>query len=530
MTVSVRHTGVVVVGSGIAGLTAALAHGDCTVVSKTTVGDGSSRWAQGGIAAALGADDAPSRHAADTLEVSGGLGDADVAALVTGAAPERVRWLAELGAVFDTGPDGAFSLGREAGHDRRRIVHANGDATGAEVMRALVAAAEIRPDIHRLDDTLVLDLLRDGHRVVGVLTRTSEGRLEAVLARAVVLATGGVGRLYRHTTNPREVAADGLAMAARSGVAIRDPEFVQFHPTALDTALDPLPLLTEALRGEGATLVDDSGRRYMPAVHPDAELAPRDVVARANWQQRREGPIFLDVRTIGAGFADRFPTVWAIAQRAGLDPRHDLLPVSPAQHYHMGGIASDDHGRTSHPGLYTCGEASSTGLHGANRLASNSLLEGLVFGARVAAAMRVDPAPAAPPSAVGVPADALALDGSGNGATAGDGDLHDRAIDELRTLMWDHVGLVRDADGLRGAIDRIDQLGPVLAGHPVGRNLVVAGRLVATAALARCESRGSHFRADHPEPVSDSAPTIVHPAPVPAIELALDHTTHGAPA
>ena len=455
MTVAVRRTSVVVVGSGIAGLTAALAHGDCTVVSKTSVGDGSSRWAQGGIAAALGPDDAPSRHAADTLEVSGGLGDADVAALVTGAAPERVRWLAELGAAFDTGPDGAFTLGREAGHDRRRIVHANGDATGAEVMRALVAAVRARPDIERLDDTLALDLLRDGPRIVGVLTRTPDGGLEAVLAPAVVLATGGLGQLYRHTTNPTEVTGDGLAMAARAGVTIRDPEFVQFHPTALATDLDPLPLLTEALRGEGATLVDEHGHRYLPAVHPDAELAPRDIVARANWRQRREGPIFLDARGIGPDFADRFPTVWAIARRAGLDPRHELLPVSPAQHYHMGGIACDEHGRSSHPGLYTCGEASSTGLHGANRLASNSLLEGLVFGARVAAAMRVDPAPAAPPSAAIVSADALTVEPVGNDTTA-------VAIDELRDLMWDRVGLERDADGLRWALERIDELAP----HP----------------------------------------------------------------
>ena len=511
--IEVRTVGSIVVGSGIAGLTVALAHGDCVVVSKTVTGAGSSRWAQGGIAAAVGDDDHPDRHAADTQQVSGGLGRAEIAELVTMAAPERIEWLISLGARFDTAADGTLTLGREAGHDRRRIVHANGDATGAEVMRTLVAATVARDDVERLDDTLVVDLLRDGDRVVGVLTVDARQRLVALVAPSVVLATGGIGRLYLHTTNPGEVTGDGLAMAARAGAAIGDPEFVQFHPTALDAALDPMPLLTEALRGEGATLVDEHGRRYMREVHPDAELAPRDVVARENWHRRHRGPIHLDARSIGPDFPDRFPTVWAIAQRAGLDPRVDLLPVSPAEHYHMGGIATDDDGRSSLPGLYSCGEAASTGLHGANRLASNSLLEGLVFGVRVAERMRTDRAGWTAPTSATVPDTALRLDHDTDA---------DTDIERLRRTMWEEVGLVRDADGLARASTTIAELTPRLATHPIGRNLVEVARLVTDAATARTESRGSHHRRDHPTPGAVVAHTVLHPMPAPATTIRVD--------
>ena len=511
--IAVRTVGSIVVGSGIAGLTVALAHGDCAVISKTVTGAGSSRWAQGGIAAAVGGDDHPDRHAADTQGVSGGLGRAEIAELVTMAAPERIEWLISLGARFDTAADGTLALGREAGHDRRRIVHANGDATGAEVMRTLVAATVARDDIERLDDTLVVDLLRDGDRIVGVLTVDSRRRLVAVVSPSVVLATGGIGRLYLHTTNPAEVTADGLAMAARAGAVIGDPEFVQFHPTALDAALDPMPLLTEALRGEGAILVDAHGHRYMVDVHPDAELAPRDVVARENWRQRRLGPIHLDARMIGPDFPDRFPTVWTIAQQAGLDPRVDLMPVSPAEHYHMGGIATDDDGRSSLPGLYACGEAASTGLHGANRLASNSLLEGLVFGARVAEQMRLDTADWTAPTTLAVPQTALQLDLACDGETD---------IERLRRTMWDDVGLERDADGLSRAAATIAELTPRLATHPIGRNLVETARLVTEAAAARTESRGSHHRRDHPTPSVAAAHTMLHTTPAPATTFTVD--------
>ena len=324
-----------------------------------------------------------------------------------------------------------------------------------------------------------------------------------------MLATGGLGRLYLHTTNPHEVTADGLAMAARAGVAIRDAEFVQFHPTALDSTLDPMPLLTEALRGEGAHLVDAGGRRFMLDVHDDAELAPRDVVARQIWLQRRRGPVYLDARMIGPRFPDRFPTVWQIAARAGLDPRVDLLPVSPAEHFHMGGIATDQRGRTSVSGLYACGEVSSTGLHGANRLASNSLLEGLVFGARVADAITDDRGPIGHDD-LRVPVQAFDLDFGRLGRPS-------RDIDALRTVMWDDVGVVRDETGLREAQAKIDELRPRLADHPVGRNLVDAALLVTRAALDRTESRGSHARADHTATSAVADHTVQRPEPAPTV-------------
>jgi L-aspartate oxidase len=281
----------------------------------------------------------------------------------------------------------------------------------------------------------------------------------------------------------------------------------------LHAELDPMPLLTEALRGEGAHLVDADGHRYMLDVHPDAELAPRDVVARENWLRRHHGPIYLDARMIGSDFPSRFPTVWAITQRAGLDPRTDVLPVSPAEHYHMGGIATDDRGRTSLAGLYACGEASSTGLHGANRLASNSLLEGLVFGARVAESMLADNVDIAPPGRASVPDTALELDH----------DLCAEAeIEQLRRTMWDNVGLVRDGGGLAEASAIIAGLVPLLAAHPVGRNLVDAARLVTDAAIARTESRGSHHRRDHPSPAEPAVHTTVHPVAAPSITIDLE--------
>ncbi len=510
MTSAVRYIDTIVVGSGVAGLTTALMAGDCAVVSKSVLGAGSSRWAQGGIAAAVADDDGPALHAADTLKVSGGLGDRAMAEIVTGGAPERVEWLLRLGADFDTDGSGELSLGREAGHSRRRIIHADGDATGAELMRTLVRATRRRTDITVLDNFFVIDLVMQDERVVGVHGIDEHGAHATILAQAVVLATGGIGRVYRHTTNPREVTGDGLAMAARVGAKIRDPEFVQFHPTALATNHDPMPLLTEALRGEGAVLIDDEGRRYMPDIHPDAELAPRDVVARANWEALRHGPILLDATNIGADFPERFPTVFNYATMAGIDPRTDPLPVSPAQHYHMGGIVADSHGRTSLPGLYVVGEAASTGLHGANRLASNSLLEGLVIGVRTARALGSAPAAPIDPGRCTIPA------GARDVALEDDVD----AISRLRTAMWEHAGVVRDDAGMRKALGIAADLREPLGHGVVGRNLVAVATIILEAALARRESRGAHWRSDHPAPdPRGAAHTIVEPAAVPRVSL-----------
>ena len=509
---SVHTSRAIVVGSGIAGLTAALHLGDCTVVTKTDLGAGASGWAQGGIAAALAEDDHATLHAADTLAVSGGLGDATIADLVASSAPSRVRWLEAIGTDFDADETGELTLGREAGHQRRRIVHAGGDATGAEVMRALTAAVRQRPDIALFEHTVVIDLIRSEGHVVGALALVPTGELMAMLAPAVILATGGIGRVYASTTNPPVVTGDGMAMALRAGAAIRSPEFVQFHPTALDSTIDPRPLLTEALRGEGATLVDADGHRYMVDEHPDAELAPRDIVARANWRERQRGPVYLDARLIGESFAERFPTVAAYADEAGIDPVRELLPVAPAQHYHMGGIATDADGRATTPGLFACGEAAATGLHGANRLASNSLLEGLVFGTRAAEAVLAEPAHL--PSAGGL----LVPEGAVGLTTEED----DEAVAELRDVMWRDAGLVRDEAGLRRALTAVAELRPRLESTLIGRNLLDVAEIVVRAALERRESRGGHYRSDYPEP--DPGPpvrTTVTASPRPSVALAL---------
>ncbi len=482
----VRHHRVVVIGSGIAGLTAALRVGDCAVVTKTSLGEGSSRWAQGGVAAAIAPNDAAAAHGADTLVAGRGLSDPVAVEAATTGGPAMIAWLRNLGADFDTDADGNLLLGREAGHSVHRIVHANGDATGAEIMRALRSAVLARADIALYEDTVAVDLVRRDDRVCGVLVLDIDRRPVVIGAECVVLATGGMGRLYAATTNPPEATGDGLAMALRAGAVIRDPELVQFHPTALDTDLDPRPLLTEALRGAGAHLLDSNGYRYMTDVHPDAELAPRDVVARANWRVLRSGPALLDLRHI-ADLAERFPTAVASARRAGLDPAREPLPITPAQHYHMGGVRTDGDGRTSLGGLYACGEVASTGLHGANRLASNSLLEGLVFGARVAAAIARDANTARSEGQVVMPRGALEVR-----------DDDPAEMDALRRVMWDVAGLVRDEAGLRAGLATVASMAPALGRSLIGRNMIVVASAVLSGALEREESRGSHYRVDHP--------------------------------
>ncbi|MDW3178060.1 MAG: L-aspartate oxidase [Acidimicrobiia bacterium] len=483
----------IIVGSGIAGLSAALHLGDCTVITKSFLGAGSTRLAQGGLAVALGPDDSVEQHVEDTLRVSAGLGDRHVAQHVVSGAIEGVEWLADIGATFDMHDD-RLQLGREAGHSLHRIVHANGDATGAEVVRALTRAVAERPDIEVLENTFAIDAIVQNDRVVGLITIDANGA-SALVAQAVVLATGGIGSVYSATTNPAGATGDGLALAWRAGAQIRDCEFVQFHPTALANGRDPLPLLTEALRGAGGRLVNGRGERFMTGIHDDAELAPRDVVARAIWSQLRIDSVFLDVRHIPA-VADRFPTAAASASAVGLDIVEDLLPVTPAQHYFMGGVVVDESGRSTVPGLYAAGEVTSSGLHGANRLASNSLIEGLVFGRSISESIRNDDlrrshdfAPSA--RSYDFAPSARSHDFAPSAPMP-------EAVAELRELMWLHGGIMRAGDGLRTARDEIVRLRPALAVHPESDNLAVVAALIVDAALARRESRGAHQRVDYP--------------------------------
>ncbi len=493
--------GALIVGAGLAGLFAALklAPTPCVVLSPLPLGDGaSSAWAQGGIAAAIAPEDSPAAHAADTIAAGAGSVDAEVARSVADEAAARIEDLVRLGAPFDRDASGRLVQSREAAHSFSRVVRVKGDQAGRAVMDALIAATRAAPSIRVVEDVTVDDLAVEGGRVVGVFARRRADRhAEPLLfrARATILATGGVGGLYAVTTNPSKVRGQGLGMAARAGALIGDPEFVQFHPTGLATDRDPTPLASEALRGEGALLVDADGRRIMEGVHEDMELAPRDIVARAIHRRIAAGDrVFLDTRSsLGARILDEFPTVSAYCREAGIDPVRDPIPVQPVQHYHMGGVLTDDRGRTSLPGLWACGECACTGLHGANRLASNSLLEALVFGARIAAdaklAAEAAPAPADPiapaprPTEPGDPVEAA-----------------DAAVRELRALMTRHVGVERDAAGLRTALAGIARLerDTVCAARSF-LNMTTAATLIAAAALRRVESRGGHHRSDCPE-------------------------------
>ena len=487
------RTRFLVIGSGVAGLHTAWrasAHGEVYVLTKRSLFDSATAYAQGGIAAALGAGDSPELHRKDTLAAGAALCDAAAVEVLTSEGPARVRELAIAGVRFDTDLRGRLSLGKEAAHSRHRIVHAQGDQTGAEVARTLIQRVQESPNIHVLEFARVLDLVVQAGRCCGVRASVAGSAVE-IIADATVLAAGGCGQLYRHTTNPEVATGDGYAIAHRAGVRLSDMEFVQFHPTALDTSENPLQLISEAVRGEGATLVNDSGVRFMLKLHRLAELAPRDVVARAIFREQQAGRrVFLDAREIKGSFARRFPGILAICLARGIDPRRDLIPVTPAAHYMMGGIVTDLAGRSSLERLYACGEVSCTGVHGANRLASNSLLEGLVFAERVArsiaATARLPRLPRASPWRVPV--------------------LRDRgaaqvAADAIRAILWEHAGIDRTATGLRTGLERLDDLAARL---PVGAteeaNMLETARLIAEAALLRRESRGGHFRRDFPRP------------------------------
>ena len=490
MTDRIR-TRFLIVGSGVAGLHTAWRASqtdDVLVVTKRSLFDSATAYAQGGIAAALGAGDSPELHRKDTLAAGAALCDAAAVQVLVEEGPARVRELQTAGAHFDLGSDGKFMLGKEAAHSRNRIVHAHGDQTGAEVARALSERVRESERVAVFEKTRVLDLLVDGGRCCGVRA-TVAGRPVEIIADATVLATGGCGQVYRYTTNPVVSTGDGYAIAHRAGARLADMEFVQFHPTALDTPENPLALISEAVRGEGAKLLNADGKRFMPERHRLAELAPRDVVAREIFREQAGGrKVFLDARKLGVRFKKRFPGIFALCKARGIDPSRQLIPVTPAAHYMMGGVVVDLAGRSSLARLYACGEVSRTGVHGANRLASNSLLEGLVFAERVARDLVQTPRLTAVPRKQNWRVPPL-----------GDRGAAQVAADEVRLVMWEYAGIARTAKGLRTCMARLDDIASRLPeGATEEANMAETARLIVEAALMRKESRGGHFRTDFP--------------------------------
>lgn len=493
---------VVIIGAGIAGLFCALKllPQKSTIISNTLLGEGSaSAWAQGGIAAAIGQADSPTSHMNDTIKAGAGIVDAERVSRMVMDAKYLVDDLIEFGVEFDRDQNGDLKLNHEAAHSQRRVVGAGGDMAGKAIMQALVAAVKAHPDIELLENVEVIDLISDDKIINALLVRGCQHKKlipYTIRVNAVIMATGGIGQLYKVTTNPNTMQGDGLAMAARAGAKIIDAEFVQFHPTALDIGRHPAPLATEALRGEGATLIDENGQRFMPDIHIDAELAPRDIVARAVFRQRQAGhQVFLDCRSaIGAKFKHDFKKVYRYCQQAGIEPNKQPLPVLTAAHFHMGGVLIDETGRTSIDGLWACGEVSCSGVHGANRLASNSLLEAITYAAIIAKDVVEKLANISSVSKPTPPIKQLCI-------------YKPNIImkEKLQNLMSDYVGVVRTENGLKHALQNICNWIEQNDNHFPLNNMLCVAKIVVVAALVRKESRGAHYREDYPNANPDFA-------------------------
>lgn len=506
-------TDVLVIGGGVAGMRAAIEaaeRGDVILLAKDALDLSSTAWAQGGIAAAHSEDDSAQAHLDDTLGAGGGLCEPEIVRTLVEDAPARINELIGWGMRFDRDPDGRINYGREGGHHANRILHTDGAATGKELVRCLAAQVATIERIRVFDHCFAIDLLtaegngdrqrnRTERRVLGAITHHPRYGLQIIWAKATILASGGAGRVYRETTNPPVCTGDGLAMAYRAGAEVGDVEFVQFHPTTLYVAGASRALISEAVRGEGGRLVDRQGRRFMEQYHEMAELAPRDVVSQAIIDvlaRTQEQAVYLDVRHLGPTFATRFPNLAASLHAFDLDPEHDLIPVHPAAHYSIGGVWTDIDGRSSLPGLYACGEAACNGLHGANRLASNSLLEGLVYGRRAArAAGEMRDAASGPMQIISD----IRVD------EHGELDLVD-VRSSLRSAMWRNVGIERHGTRLGDVVDMFDFWARYTLGNifddPMGwetQNLLMVGALITRSALWREETRGAHCRMDVPE-------------------------------
>jgi len=486
---------ILIIGAGLAGLYAALtlAPRPVTVLSPKPLGYGaSSAWAQGGVAAAMDANDTPEAHALDTVNAGGGIVDADIAAFVTNAAKKHILELAEVGTPFDRTPEGGFVMSKEAAHGFARVVRVKGDQAGAAIMKTLIEEVRRKPSITVIEGASALDMIVKDNVMQGVVVSENNAPPYVIQAKAYLLAAGGAGSLYLKTTNPPSVRGLALGMAGRAGALVADAEFVQFHPTAMDVGIDPNPLATEALRGDGAILINKYNERYMLKVHEDAELAPRDIVARENFYQHQSGNVpMLDTReAIGTRIKDEFISVYRYCEQAGINPIKEPIPIVPAAHYHMGGVATDKTGRSSIAGLWVSGEAASTGLHGANRLASNGLLEALVYAATCAGGMmQVIDAGQGQEYVTDLAMPQLGYEG-----------VNDAAVMELRTIMSDKVGVIRNGKDMAQALRDLRDLDVRFGGVSTNfDNMLAAATLIAAAAYNRKESRGGHYRTDYPE-------------------------------